>query len=135
QNFNEAKLDSLINYLSDENQIMGNVSIYQNGAEVYHKAFGYRDVELRIQANPHTLYRIGSVSKTYTAAVIMQLIEENKLRLDTKLKEYFPEIPNASEIDIEQLLSHRSGLVNFTNDPDYVNWAKESKTREELVDI
>lgn len=135
QNFNEAKIDSLLNYLSDKNQIMGSVSIYQNGDGVYQKSIGYRDIELRIPASQHTLYRIGSLTKTYTAAVIMQLIEENKLQLDTKLKEYFPEIPTASSIDIEQLLSHRSGLVNFTDDPEYLNWAKEPKTKAELLDV
>src|SRR5690625_1890590 len=135
QNFNQAKLDSLITYLSDKNQIMGNVSIYQNGSDVYRKAFGYRDVESRIFATSHTLYRIGSVTKTYTSAVIMQLIEENKLQLDTKLEEYFPKIPTASDINIEQLLSHQSGLVNFTDHPDYLNWSKESKTRQELLDV
>lgn len=135
QNFNEAKLDSLINYLSDKNQIMGSVSINQDGKDVYQKAFGYRDVELRIQANPSTLYRIGSISKTYTAAVVMQLIEEDKLQLDTKLKQFFPEISTASTINIEQLLAHSSGLVNFTNDPDYLNWANKSKSRQALLDL
>jgi len=115
--------------------IMGSTAINQNGSTVYQKAFGFSDVELRNRANPQTLYRIGSVSKTFTATVILQLIEEEKLTLETTIDKFFPEIPNAKEITIEHLLSHQSGLVNFTDDPAYSEWLNQPKTKEELIEL
>lgn len=135
QNFNQSKLDSLFDYLSQQNEAMGNIAIHQNGKEVYTKAFGYRDIESRTKNTPYTLYRIGSISKTYTATVIMQLIEEKKLNLNSSLSEYFPDIPNADKISIENLLAHQSGLQNFTNDPDYSKWMTEDKSQEELLEL
>lgn len=114
---------------------MGSTAINQNGSTVYQKAFGFSDVELRNRANPQTLYRIGSVSKTFTATVILQLIEEEKLTLETTIDKFFPEIPNAKEITIEHLLSHQSGLVNFTDDPAYSEWLNQPKTKEELIEL
>jgi len=135
QDFNREKLDSLFNYLDEKNMIMGSTAINQNGSTVYQKAFGFSDVELRNRANPQTLYRIGSVSKTFTATVILQLIEEEKLTLETTIDKFFPEIPNAKEITIEHLLSHQSGLVNFTDDPAYSEWLNQPKTKEELIEL
>lgn len=135
QSFNEAKLDSLFTHLDNQQQLMGSLAIFQNGDRVYTNSFGYKDVELRSKNNRHTLYRIGSISKTFTATIIMQLVEENKLQLDTKLDKYFPEIPNASKITIENLLAHQSGLYNFTDDENYLEWLEEPKSKSELLKI
>lgn len=135
QKFNTEKLDSLFTLLSQKNQAMGNVAIYQNGSKAYARSFGYRNIELRDQGNTKTLYRIGSVSKTYTATIILQLIKEGKINLDSHLDEFFPELPNASKISIEHLLNHQSGLVNFTDDSEYTSWMEEGKSHEELLEL
>ena len=67
--------------------------------------------------------------------MIMQLVQEKKLTLDTKLSFYYPEIPNAAEINIEHLLRHRSGLFNFTSSPDYMQYMEIPKTPQELINI
>ncbi|WKN40758.1 serine hydrolase domain-containing protein [Tunicatimonas pelagia] len=131
--FNRVKMDSLFAKIDTEKQGMGSVSISKNGEQVYQRAFGYADVAERIPANATTIYRIGSISKTFTSSIIMQLIEEGKLALDTKLSEYFPEVPNADKITIEQMLRHRSGLFNFTSAKDYTKWMEEPKSRDELI--
>ncbi|MBN2522845.1 MAG: beta-lactamase family protein, partial [Bacteroidales bacterium] len=133
--FDKARMDSLF-YLTVTNQKgMGSISIFEDGKEVYQNAFGYADFEDSIPATAKTKYRIGSISKSFTASIIMQLIEENKLTLETKLGDFFPEIPNANAITIEQLLRHRSGLYNFTNSEAYPNWMEEPKTEAELIEI
>jgi D-alanyl-D-alanine carboxypeptidase len=68
---------------------------------------------------PHadTHFRIASNTKTMTAAVIMQLAQENKLRLDDPVSKYVPGVPNGDNITIAELLEMRSGLYNYTNDP------------------
>ncbi|MBS1529730.1 MAG: serine hydrolase, partial [Bacteroidetes bacterium] len=83
QNLNKQKLDSLLDAISAHQQSMGSLAITQNGALVYQKAIGQAAVQngQTIPANTGTKYRIGSVTKMFTAVMIFQLIEENKLSL------------------------------------------------------
>jgi len=67
--------------------------------------------------------------------MIFQLIEEGKIKLTTTLDSYFPNLPNAKTITISNLLNHRSGLHNFTNDPEYQNWMTQPKTQDEMLAI
>ena len=63
----------------------------------------------------------------------MQLIDEGKLNLDTHLNQFYPSIPNSERITIEDLLRHRSGLYNITNDEDIMSWVVNPQTREEMM--
>lgn len=111
-------IDSLLNYLYQEKRFMGSVCIREQGKTVFNKAYGIIGAKNNkpVPANTASKYRIGSISKTYTAVMIMQLAEDRKLSLDDKLSKYFNQIPNADKINIRQLLNHQSGLYNFTND-------------------
>ncbi len=133
QGLDTAKLDEFFERLEQNQQAMGSISIFQNGTEVYHKAIGFSDLEAGTKANQNTKYRIGSISKTFTATIIMQLIEEGKLSLNTKLSEYYPEIPNSQKITIAQLLKHRSGIYNFTDSSSYQSWMEQAISKKDLV--
>lgn len=133
QDFNRSKMDSLLALIEENQKGMGSVSIFQDGEEVYQKAFGYASLDPEVEASQETKYRIGSISKTFTAAIIMKLVEEGALTLDTKLSEFYPDIVNAEEITVEQMLRHRSGIYNFTSSEDYTSWMEEPATREEIV--
>jgi len=133
QTSNTQKLDSLFQKIGTNNKGMGTFSLFKDGKEVYQKAFGYADVENQQKADAKTKYRIGSISKTFTAVIIMQLVDEGKLTLATKLDKYFPQIPNSEKITIEQLLRHQSGLFSFTSTPDYTSWMTKPKSREEML--
>ncbi len=111
-------IDSLLNYLYKEKRFMGSVCIREQGKPVLSKAYGIIGEKngKPVPANTASKYRIGSISKTYTAVMIMQLSEAKKLSLDDKLSKYFKGLPNAEKISIRQLLTHQSGLYNFTND-------------------
>lgn len=135
QDLNSAKLDSLFALVDENEKLMGSLSIFKAGEEIYSKSIGFADVENNVVANNKTRYRIGSISKTFTVALIMQMIENGKLSLDAPLEKYYPEIPNASVIRIEDLMSHQSGLFNFTNDSEYLEYLEEGKTKEELLNI
>ena len=128
-------MDSLFTLIDENHKGMGSVSVFHDGKEVYQNTIGFVDIENEIKTNGETKYRIGSISKTFTATIIMQLVEEKKLKLDTKLRKFFPDVPNAKKITIEQLLRHRSGLFNFTSSPDYTQWMEEPKSRDELLAI
>lgn len=135
QNFNQAKMDSLFTRIEKNQKSMCSVSIFKNGEEVYHRSIGFADIEHQQKANRNTKYRIGSISKMFTAVLIMQLVEEGKLSLYTELSKFYPKIPNAEEISIENLLRHHSGIFDLTHDPAYLQYAESPKTKAELLGI
>ena len=109
------KIDSLLIYLTHHDKFMGQVCIRENGKVLFEKAYGYANVENKMKANGNTKYKIGSITKTFTAVMIMQLIEAKKLKLDTKLSKFYPEIKNADKITIHDLLHHRTGIIDYVN--------------------
>jgi CubicO group peptidase (beta-lactamase class C family) len=110
-----TKIDSLLAYLNKNDKFMGSLCIREGENVVFNKAYGFADVEKNISADRMTKYKIGSVTKTFTAVMIMQLIEEKKLNLETKLNRFYPKIPNAEKITIYDLLHHRTGIVDYIN--------------------
>lgn len=134
QSFNEVKMDSLFTIIEQNQKGMGSVSIFLDGSEVYQYSIGYTNIEPKKEATGATEYRIGSISKVFTAALIMKLVEQGKLSLDTRLGDFYPQFEHADDITIEQLLRHRSGIYNFTSATDYISWMENPITRTELVD-
>ncbi len=137
QTFDKLKMDSLFDRLASKNKSMGNVTISRNGRILYSKAIGYSYITQGVKrpANTQTRYRIGSISKMFTATMILQLVEEGRLKLSTNLERFFPTLPNAKLITVSNLLNHRSGIHNFTSDADYLTYLDKPKTRQELFDI
>lgn len=110
------KIDSLLTFLHNNNKFMGSIALSENNKIVFAKTYGFADVETNKKLNTETKLKIGSITKTFTATMIMQLIDEKKLRLDTKLSKFYPKIPNANKITIHHLLHHRTGIPDFLND-------------------
>lgn len=110
-----ARLDSLLTYLNEKDKFMGSVSIREGDKVVFAKAYGFIDENQKINANSDTKYKIGSITKVFTATMIMQLIEEKKLRLESKLTKFFPKVANADKISIADLLHHRTGIKDYIN--------------------
>lgn len=101
-------------------------------------ASGYKNRDSKTPADPHSLFKIASVSKLYTAVAITKLVNGGRLSLDKTLADYFPElsdrIENADKITIRQMVQHRSGIPNYTNTKNYWVHPKENdKERLELV--
>lgn len=128
------KIDSLLNYLYANNKFMGSVSIREKDKVVFEKAYGFADLKNNVAATEATKYKIGSVTKMFTASVIFQLIEEKKLTLDTKLSEFFPKIKNAEKITISDMMYHKSGIYNYTNDAVFMAGITKPHTRKEITD-
>jgi len=135
QDFNKAKLDSLFSLIDENDKAMGSFSIFQDGKEVYQNSIGFADISKNIAASVKTKYRIGSISKTFTAVLFLQLVEEGKVSLDTKLDQFYPEIPNSADITMEFLLDHHSGLFNYTSQQAYLEYMQEPKSKEEMLGI
>lgn len=86
------------------------IAIFDHGHLIYRHAYGLRDREHHLPATVDTYYEIGSITKQFTAAAVLQLQEAGKLHLDDKLAVYLPDAPHAREVTLRQLLSHTSGM-------------------------
>jgi D-alanyl-D-alanine carboxypeptidase len=133
QQFNKAKLDSFFDILEAKDRFMGSVAVSKQGKIIYRRSLGWADFSKKQKVNENTLYRIGSISKTFTAVLVMKAVEEGKLQLDQKLRSFFPDQPNAEKITIEHLLRHQSGIANFTDDSSYLSWNTTPQSIDELT--
>jgi len=130
--FDQQKLNNYLTTLEESNKFMGSVAILEDDNVLFRNAYGMASEEQPADAN--TIYRIGSITKTYTSTMLMQLVEQGEISLSDPLSDYFPEIPNADSITIENLLHHRSGLVSVTNKDEYMDYYTDGATRQEMID-
>jgi CubicO group peptidase (beta-lactamase class C family) len=91
------------------------IGVMKNGRMIYAKAFGLENLETGTPAAANTIYKIGSNTKQFTATAILLLAEAGALTLDDPLSRHLPDFPHASEVTLRQMLTHTSGLGNFTN--------------------
>lgn len=131
----KQKLGNYIDSLYAHHKVSGSFAIAENGNFTFQKAVGFADAEKNSKANINTQYRVGSVTKIFTAVLMMKAVEEKKISLDQKLSEFITEIPNGEKITLEQLLQHRSGIHNLTDEPEFWQYYTTPKTSTELIDI
>jgi CubicO group peptidase (beta-lactamase class C family) len=134
QEFSPVRMDSLMSVMDKNNVWMGSIAISKGDQLLYQKAIGYADLAQKKKATTDTRYGIGSVSKTFTATLVLKTIELKKLKLDEPISTFFKGIPNAEKITVRQLLNHCSGIHNITDDNDYLTWNTKPQTAEELVE-
>ena len=132
---NFTKFEQLVEALEQKDKAMLGIAIRQDGQLIFEKYTGLASLSPKVASGREFKYRFGSVSKLFTATMTMRAVEQEKLNLSDKLSQFFPGIPNAKRISIRQLLSHRSGIFNFTDSPDYPNYMTQAKTRKELLAI
>lgn len=135
QSFDKAKMDQLFSKLDEKHKAMGAILITKSGNIIYDRKFGFSIVNAqeRKPIESSTRFRIGSVSKMFTAIMVLQLVEEGKIQLSTKLDKFFPEITNASKITIAHVLSHRSGIHDIFNDSSFRETRDKPQTEKELL--
>lgn len=131
--FDVEKMDRIFDHLESNQRMQGAVTVTRQGKVIYSRAVGMRDG--RTKNDAATMFRVGSVTKIFTAALIYQLIDEKKLTLATPLSKFLPAIPNAEQITIAHLLAHTSGIPNFPNPDDYAKgWVLKPRTKSELIE-
>ncbi|WP_207532421.1 serine hydrolase domain-containing protein [Desertivirga arenae] len=135
QSLDKEKLNSYFDALEKSNRFMGSVAVSRNGEVIFTRSVGFADVETKTKANEKSRYRIGSITKTFTATLVMIGVENKKILLDQTLDNYFPDIKNAAKISIRNLLNHRSGIHNITDDASYLGYHTQPKTQTELLDL
>ncbi|HPN59410.1 MAG TPA: serine hydrolase domain-containing protein [Chitinophagaceae bacterium] len=116
-----SKMEEIMNLYTSQYKFNGTVLVAHKGKILLDRGYGYRIVKDSVKHDPGSVFQIGSVTKQFTAVVILKLQEENKLNVTDKLSKYFPDYPKGDSITIHQLLSHTSGIFNYTNDAEFMN--------------
>ncbi|MEX2089543.1 MAG: serine hydrolase domain-containing protein, partial [Bacteroidota bacterium] len=138
QSPDEAKLDQFFDRLAEKNKAMGSLTIAKDSNALYTRAIGYSQIKgtEKIPLTAATRFRIGSVTKMFTATMILQLVEEGKLKLTDTLGKFFPQVANAQKITIAQILAHRGGIHDIFLDRNLRPSSKTNPiTKDELLTL
>ena len=111
----EEHFDRYLTAMEQKKGFRGSVLIGQEDEILFNKGYGYANYEEKIKNTPDTLFAIGSITKQFTAMAIMQLYEKGLLDLDDAISKYIPGVVEGDNITIKHLLTHTSGLINYTD--------------------
>lgn len=129
-----AKCDQLLSEQFKASETGGTALIAKKGQIIYKKAFGMANLELNIPMQADNVFRIGSISKQFTAVAILQLMEQGKLGLQDDITKFISDYPtHGHKITIEHLLTHTSGIQSYTGMKDFENISRLDKKPEELI--
>lgn len=131
----KARADSYLKSLYDKNEFSGTVLIVKDNNIIFHGNYGMADYELSSPVTDKTKFRIGSITKQFTAAAVMQLQEQGKLNVADKLSKYVPYYPNGNNITLHNLLTHTSGIADYLVDPAFLKEASRAHTPMQLIDF
>ncbi len=118
-----ARIEELMSLYNSYGQFNGSVLVAEHGKVIYKKGFGLANQEWEIPNQPDTKFRLASVTKQFTATLILQMVQERKLSLDGKLGDYLPYYPKKAgdRVTLRQLLNHTSGIPSYTDDPAFIS--------------
>ncbi|WP_165763870.1 serine hydrolase domain-containing protein [Halalkalibacter urbisdiaboli] len=129
----QKELDDYCTALSKLGYFNGSVLVALEGTVFINKGFGMANIELEVVNTSKTIFGIGSISKQFTAAAILVLQEKNLIRVTEPISKYLPEYPNGEKITIHHLLTHSSGIPNYTELSNFDETVKFPVTIEERV--
>lgn len=130
----EEKVDEYINPHIQMEKFSGSILIAQKGEILLSKGYGMANYEHSVPNTPHTKFRMGSLTKQFTAMAIMQLQEKGLLNVEDPIIKYFPDYPEVGKIiTIHHLLTHTSGIPSFTGFPDFQKTSMMPSSLEETI--
>ncbi len=117
-----GEIDQIVQSRSAAGDFNGAVLVGRNGEILYQRAFGFANVEWKIPNDLETKFEIGSMTKQFTALLVLQFVNEGKIHLDGHISDYLPfyRRDSGSRVTVTELLSHASGIPNFTNLPGFL---------------
>jgi CubicO group peptidase (beta-lactamase class C family) len=117
-----ARVQELLKLANEYGQFNGSALVAENGKVIYKGGFGLANVEWGIPNTPDTKFRLGSITKQFTATAVLQLVEQGKIKLEGKLSDYLPEYrkDTGDKVTIHHLLTHTSGIPSYTNQPGFL---------------
>jgi len=134
-----VRADELMGAYQKTARFMGTALIAKDGKAIFSKGYGYANLEHEVPNSPRTKFRLGSITKQFTALAILQQQEQGRLKVTDSICQFINNCPDHwNPVTIHHLLSHTSGIWNFTSSPDYIKqWMLDSppaKTMERFRD-
>lgn len=132
----EVKVDSLLSQIfKDKNGPGGVFMVAKNGKPIYQKAFGNANIELGIKMQTRNVFQLGSMTKQFTAIAILMLVEQGKIDLQKPISTYIPDYPMGDKITVHHLLTHTSGIKDFTKMKSLNQIAQQNLSPKQMVDF
>jgi len=132
----EVKLDSLVQSYLDSAKIAGvAIAVMKDNQPLLLKSYGYADLAFETKLPVNATFEIGSVTKQFTGAAIMQLVDQGKLSLEDDMTKYISFDTKGRKVTVRQLLSHTSGIKGYTELPFFGKFAMEKHKRDTLLRI
>ena len=118
-----AKIDEVMTAANKYRLFNGSVLVAENGKVIYKKGLGLAQMEWKIPNTTDTKFRLGSITKQFTSALVLQLVDQGKVKLDAKISEYLPSYRKdiGDKVTVHQLLNHTSGIPSYTGLPGFFN--------------
>jgi CubicO group peptidase (beta-lactamase class C family) len=110
------------------------VLVVEDGKVLLRKGYGMADLERDVAVAPDMIFRIGSMTKQFTAVAILQLVRDGKVALDDPLSKFVPDFPNTEKVTVRHLLTHTSGIKSYTGVPSFMARLREDMTPAQIVD-
>ncbi len=131
-----TEIDRVLQSRFDAKDFNGAVLVARNGRVIYQRGFGFANLEWRIPNDPRTKFELGSITKQFTALLVLQFVNEGKIRLQGHLSDYLPYYrkDTGGKVTVHHLLSHTSGVPNFTQAPGFLEGA-DSRRRYTVQDF
>jgi CubicO group peptidase (beta-lactamase class C family) len=131
---NVSRMEQVVQSYVDSKQFMGAALVARDGKVLLSKGYGFANLEWGVANSPASKFRLGSITKQFTAACILLLEERGKLKVDDPVKKYMTDAPAAwDKVTNFNLLTHTSGISSFTGFPDYASTEAIATTPEKLV--
>ncbi len=130
-----SAIDSIASAPIKEGKVAGmSVVVVQGNDTIIMRGYGLADLELDVPTPDRANYEIGSVTKQFTAAAILQLVEQGRVRLDAAITDYLPEYPtHGARITVRHLLNHTSGVHSYTSLPGFMDLTRKKMPRDSIV--
>lgn len=111
------------------------VAVVKDGRPVLVKSYGSANLEQHVPVSNDSVFRIGSVTKQFTAVALLLLAEEGKVSVQDKLSKYYPNFPRANDITLDEMLHHTSGIYNYTSEPHFAVDGMIHRSTDEMVEF
>lgn len=131
-----GRMDAFLSSIYKPGEPGAAVLVKKNGRILLRKGYGLADMELGVPIAPDMVFRLGSITKQFTAVGILKLAEQGKLSLDDDVTAFLPGYPTGGKaVTLKRLLTHTSGLVSYTDLPEWLPLRRKDMSLEELVDL
>ncbi len=131
-----ARIDKVMSEIYTPGEPGAAVIVRRGGRTLFRKGYGLADLELAVRVEPDMIFRLGSITKQFTAVAVLMLAEQGKLSLNDEIGKYLPAFPTGDKkVTIEHLLTHTSGIKSYTNMEEWLQLWRKDMTPQEIIDM